>query len=388
MSARQEQPCITLETEWGKNDNEKEVIKQKFEETIETITTPDLKKPEVVVKTFTKHNAMVRTFHGNNVERLINTTWLDFANARKEFSHWTGPQLFTQFQKCLRAEAQVQYYDLVQDKYSDVNSQTESAFERMFPKYLTVIACAENQRDTCMYYLERVKKPLELSPADWLTRWNEMFHAIKMLEGKGTIPNEHTQKEMFFHSFPSKYQKNFRDAGKILADMKKVQVVTFFNTLYVEDKKSGTYAQLSNKRTNKNRHTSDDEDDDKENDYKKKRRPNHRGNRNGGGRGGRGGYNNRNNNRNNGDRNGGGNGGNTPCQMHNGQHLWRDCYNNRHGRNFRAPNANGGGRGNGKNNSNDAHHNDDAGGKKSKAKNKNAEVNFVESASNGLFESD
>ena len=109
MSARQEQPCITLETEWGKNDNEKEVIKQKFEETIETVVTPDPKTPENTVKTFAKYSSMVRTFHGNNVERLINTTWLDFSNARKEFSHWTGPQLFTQFQKCLRAEAQVQY---------------------------------------------------------------------------------------------------------------------------------------------------------------------------------------------------------------------------------------------------------------------------------------
>ena len=116
MSARQEQPCITLETEWGKNDNEKDVIKQKFEETIETITTPDPKTPEVTVKTLSKCSATVRTFHGNNVERLINTTWLDFSNARKEFSHWTGLQLFTQFQKCLRAEAQVQYHDLVQEQ--------------------------------------------------------------------------------------------------------------------------------------------------------------------------------------------------------------------------------------------------------------------------------
>ena len=43
---------------------------------------------------------------------------------------------------------------------------------------------------------------------------------------------------MFFHSFPSKYQKSFCEAGKILADCKKVQVVAFFNTLYVKDKKS------------------------------------------------------------------------------------------------------------------------------------------------------
>ena len=73
----------------------------------------------------------------------------------------------------------------------------------------------------------------------------------------------------------------------------------------------------------------------------------------------------------------------------NGQHLWRDCYNNRNGRNYHAPNSNGGGHGNGGNkHNNDAHHDDDAGGKKSKAKNKTAEINFVISAGNGLFESD
>ena len=30
MSAHQEEPCITLETEWGKNDVDKELVKQKI----------------------------------------------------------------------------------------------------------------------------------------------------------------------------------------------------------------------------------------------------------------------------------------------------------------------------------------------------------------------
>ena len=58
MSARQEQPCITLETEWGKNDNEKEVIKQKFEETIKTIQK-DPNDPLKESKIYAKSSAMV-----------------------------------------------------------------------------------------------------------------------------------------------------------------------------------------------------------------------------------------------------------------------------------------------------------------------------------------
>ena len=55
------------------------------------------------------------------------------------------------------------YHELIQyDNYIDVKHQTESAFKR----YLTIIACSENQHDTCLYYLDRVKKPLELSPAE------------------------------------------------------------------------------------------------------------------------------------------------------------------------------------------------------------------------------
>ena len=201
----------------------------------------------------------------------------------------------------------------------------------------------------------------------------------KMLEGQGSIPNEHTsQKKMLFHSFPRKYQKSFCEAGKILADCKKVQVVAFFNTLYVQDKKSGTYANLKNKRDKK--HQNSDDEDDKEINYKKRSCKN--GGRNGGGCGG---YNGNCNN----NLNGGGNGSNTPCQLHNGQHLWRNWYNNRNRCNYHPPSNNGGGRGNaGNKNHNDAHHNDDAGGKKSKAKNKNAEVNFVDSAGSGMFESD
>ena len=75
MSARQEEPCITLETEWGKNDVDKELVKQKFEESEETEVTDD---KGTKIKKFKKISGYVRTFMGNNVERLINTTWLDF----------------------------------------------------------------------------------------------------------------------------------------------------------------------------------------------------------------------------------------------------------------------------------------------------------------------
>ena len=59
MSAHQEEPCITLETKWCKNDNKKEVIKQKFEETIETIQK-DPNNPLKETQTYAKISAMVR----------------------------------------------------------------------------------------------------------------------------------------------------------------------------------------------------------------------------------------------------------------------------------------------------------------------------------------
>lgn len=373
MSARQEEPCITLETEWGKNDVDKELVKQKFEESEETEVTDD---KGTKTKKFKKISGYVRTFMGNNVERLINTTWLDFHQVRQDFSHWNGETLFNEFGRCLRQDAQLQYQTLLTTKYANMTRRTATSFDEMFKQYLTIIAGSENQRDTCIYYLTHVKKPMDMNPKAWLVRWNEMYNAIKMLEGLGAIPNDHTEKEMLYHTFPGKYTKHFREAGKILADMTKVKIVAYFDTLYLEDKKLGVIPRKPKKPTS--------DDDGKENDHAKNRNKNRvprGGPRNGGGRGS---Y--------NGGR--GGNNNNAPCQIHNGHHSWADCNQNRNSRNYKPPNnnnghrGNGGGRGNGndrnKNKNQDAHHNDED--PKPKKKVKIADQHHIDVVAKSLFD--
>ena len=100
-----------------------------------------------------------------------------------------------------------------------------------------------------------------------------------MLEGLGAILNDHMEKAMFYHSFPSKYTKHFRDTGKILADMTKINIVAYFDTLYLGDKKSEAIP-----RKPKTKSTSDD-GDGKENDPAKSCNKHHmpRGGRGNGG---------------------------------------------------------------------------------------------------------
>ena len=158
MIARQEGPCITLETEWGKNDVDKELVKQKFEESEETEVTDD---QGVKTKKYKKTSGYVRTFMGNNVECLINTTWVDFTQVCQDFTHWDREILFNEVGCCLRQDApQLQYQSLITTKYANTTRRTKTTFDEMFQKHLTIVAGSENQRDTCLYYLAHIKKPV------------------------------------------------------------------------------------------------------------------------------------------------------------------------------------------------------------------------------------
>ena len=174
----------------------------------------------------------------------------------------------------------------------------------------------EEGKDNMIVWLGKVKRPVGTDVEDHIDRMETLCRYTNKMAGDEPDIDEVKKKKFIFDSFPDSWKIKFK-RGKKLANTSLDDLQIFMTN---EKKYADLEAKKHEKKNNKNN------DNNKDNGGKK-------------------------NDKNNKRKNDGKDAGNTPCRIHNGQHLWKDCYNNRNGRNYR-PNGGRGGRGGRWNNNN------------------------------------
>lgn len=140
------------------------------------------------------------------------------------------------------------YWQHILKDYPDDTDQVTANFIPAFAKLCNKVCGGKIMADTQFHFLQhKVKKPMSMTPREFLNRFTKIVDCSEMLEGQAQNPNDYEKKMRFFNAFPSLYHGKFQKAGLKVDDKSMEEVMEYFQALYDFEMENGQLIQQTNK---------------------------------------------------------------------------------------------------------------------------------------------
>ena len=152
-----------------------------------------------------------------------------FARTRRNFQWTNGPRLFRKFGAHLNGTFNTDWLSQIEDL--DDPDRTVERFDTEL-NTLKTSALQGYHYDDQIEHLRALKKPLGMKPSEFgrlLKNANNMAKQLPDVPADAGF-SDSERKRVFFNAMPQAWQKNFKNAGKTLANSSITEIQTYMDT--------------------------------------------------------------------------------------------------------------------------------------------------------------